>query len=61
MYLQEVVQLAAFKVLQDYVDRVVSLVDSLQPHHAFVVESAHQFDLVLEGLPSLVSGVLLFL
>lgn len=41
MYFQEIVELRSFEVLQDDINGIFSLVDSLQSHNVAVTESSH--------------------
>lgn len=58
MYFQEIVELRSFEVLQDDINGIFSLVDSLQSHDVAVTESSHQFDLILKRFAALIPSVL---
>lgn len=45
-YLEKVIELLSLEILQDDIDWVLGLVDSLKFHHIHVVEPPHDFDLV---------------
>ena len=58
MYFQEIVELRSFEVFQDDINRIFSLVNSLQSHDVAVTESSHQFYLILERFAALVPSIL---
>lgn len=59
-YLEQIIQLRTLEILQNDVDRVFSLIDSLEVHNVTVIHSSHQFHLIFQRLSPLVSRVLLF-
>lgn len=60
MYFKNFIKLYAFKVLQNNIDWVLSLVNTLEFHDAKMINVAHQVNFILERISPFVTRILLF-